>query len=194
MAGSLRRESDRARWDRKYAAGEGPAHFRQNELLSRYAHLLKSGCALDVACGFGGNALYLASLGYRVDGIDASGVALARAKAEARQRRLRLNLVQANLDRWRFPAARYDLVTVFFYLNRDLMPALARALRFGGFLIQASRNTRFLAVRPEFNPNFLLEIGELPRLARRAGLEVVDSADEDASGGPVSWLVARRPD
>lgn len=192
MAGSTSSESDQARWDRKYGAGEGPAHFRPSELLRKHAHLLKGGRALDVACGFGGNALYLASLGYRVDAIDGSGVALARARAEALRRRLLLNLVQADLTRWRLPADRYDLVTVFFYLNRDLIPALASALRPGGFLIQAYRNTGFLAVRPGFNRAFLVEPGELQRLAPGAGLEVVDKDDGDSSGEPVSWVVARR--
>ena len=192
MADSTSSESDRARWDQKYAAGQGPAHFRPSELLPRHAHLLKGGRALDVACGFGGNALYLASLGYRVDAIDGSGVALGRACVEALRRGLHLNLVQADLARWSLPADRYELVTVFFYLDRDLMPALASALRPGGFLIQAHRNTRFLAVRPGFNRAFLVEPGELQELALGAGLEVVDKDDGDSSGEPVSWVVARR--
>ena len=192
MAGSNSEESDRARWDHKYAAGEGPAHFQPNELLIKHGHLLLGGRALDVACGFGGNALYLASLGYRADAVDGSAVALARARDEARRRQLRLNLVRADLARWRFPTELYDLVTVFFYLNHDLMPALATALRPGGLLIQAHRNLGFLRVRPQFNPAFLVKPGELTQLALDAGLEILHSDDKASSGEPVSWLVGRR--
>ena len=85
-------ETDRQRWDRKYTAREGPAHFRPGRLLVEYRHLLASRGlaglsmarrALDVACGFGGSSLFLASLGYQVDAVDVSGVALAQVRAEA---------------------------------------------------------------------------------------------------------------
>jgi tellurite methyltransferase len=186
-------ESDRERWDRKYAAGEGPAHFRPNRLLTGNQHLLTNGRALDAACGFGGNALFLASLGYRVDAVDSSGVALARAQAEARHRGLQINLVQADLARWWMPPSHYDLIVVFFYLNRELMPHLGAALRPRGLLFQANRNKRFLETRPDFNPDFLLEPGELHRLASIVGLEILHHADSPPDGVHDSQIIARRP-
>ncbi len=185
--------SDRRRWDRKYAAGEGPAHFRPNRLLTENQNLLTGGQALDVACGFGGNALYLASLGYRVDAIDVSAVALARAQREARRRGLQVNLVQADLAHWWLPLSHYDLIIVFFYLNRQLLPLLGAALRPGGLLFQANRNKRFLEIRPGFNPDYLLEPGELHRLASTAGLEIVHYADSPADRRYNSQIIARRP-
>jgi 2-polyprenyl-3-methyl-5-hydroxy-6-metoxy-1,4-benzoquinol methylase len=182
-------ETDRERWDRKFAAGEGPVHFEANQLLTQSGLLHRGGRALDVACGFGGNALYLASSGYRVDAIDASGVALAQAQAEARRRGLHINWIQADLTRWWIPPGRYDLISVFFYLNRALMPLLAAGLRPGGLLFQAGRNTRFLTIRPGFDPAFLLRSGELRQSARASGLEVLQWAD----GEHASTLVARQP-
>lgn len=185
--------ADRERWDRKYAAGEGPAHFRPRRFLEQKQHLLNGGRALDIACGFGGNALFLSSLGYQVDAVDISGVALTQARAEAARRDLRINLVQADLNRWWLPPDYYDLSVVFFYLNRAFMPRLALGLRPGGLLFQANRNQGFLSIRPEFDPDFLLEPGELRRLALDAGL-VVLHYDEDAVEEPhVSQLIARRP-
>ena len=98
-----RTESDQERWDRKYAAGEGPAHYEPCRFLADNAHLLGGGRALDVACGFGGNAFYLASLGYQVDAVDISSVGLARAQAEARRRGLQIHFLQADLGRWWVP-------------------------------------------------------------------------------------------
>jgi tellurite methyltransferase len=185
-------ESDRQRWDRKYTAGEGPAHFKPSPFLIQHRHLLTRGRALDVACGFGGSALYLASLGYTVDAVDASGIALARAQAEAALRGVQINFVQADLARWWVRPMRYDLIVVLLFLNRRLMPQLAAGLRPGGLLFQANRNVRFLEVRPGFDPGYLLQLGELPRLARDAGLEVLYHADE-APGSPyTSQLIARR--
>ena len=185
--------SDRERWDRKYAAGEGPSYFRPKPFLTEHAHLLTGGRALDVACGFGGNALYLAGRSYRVDAVDVSGVALTQAQAEARRRGISLNLVQANLDRWWLPPARYDLILVFYYLNRDLLPDLEQALRPGGLLFQANCNRRFLEQRPDFSLGYLLEIGELRQLALDAGLEIVHYADGTSDESYNTQLIARRP-
>jgi 2-polyprenyl-3-methyl-5-hydroxy-6-metoxy-1,4-benzoquinol methylase len=156
-------------------------------------HLLSGGRALDIACGFGGNALYLSSLGYRVDGIDVSGVALAQVRAEAARRGLQINLVQADLSRWWVRPACYDVIVVFYYLNRDLMPRLAAALRPRGLLFQANRNKRFLAVRPDFAPDYLLQPGELRQMASSAGLEVVLYEEAAAGEAHSSRLIARRP-
>jgi 2-polyprenyl-3-methyl-5-hydroxy-6-metoxy-1,4-benzoquinol methylase len=186
-------ESDRERWDRKYAAGEGPAHFEPKPFLTEHRHLLTGGRALDVACGFGGTALYLASLGYRVDAIDVSSVGLSQAEAEARRRNLRINFVQADLARWAVPPLHYDLITVFYYLNRAIMPGLVSGLRPGGLLFQATRNTRYLSVRPDFDPAFLLEVGELGRFAVKVGLDILHCADGTAGESHTSQLIALRP-
>jgi SAM-dependent methyltransferase len=185
-------ESDRQRWDRKYAAGEGPAHFEPKPLLTEHRHLLAGGRALDVGCGFGGNALYLASLDYRVDAVDVSGVALAQAAAEAKRRGVPVQLVQADLSRWWVRPANYDLITVFYYLNRELMPKVAAGLRRGGLLFQANHNRGFLEVRPGFNPDYLLEPGDLRRMALDAGLEVLYYGDSPSGAEHSSQLIARR--
>lgn len=185
-------ESDQARWDRKFAAGEGPAHFEPNQFLVENRRLLTGERALDLACGFGGNALYVASLGYRVDAVDVSGVALLQAKGEAARRGLRIRWVQADLNRWWVPPACYDLIMVFYYLSRELVGPVAVALRPGGLLFQANRNKRFIAVRPDFNPGYLLEPGELCTLARDAGLEILHYDEVPPEGAHDSQLIARK--
>jgi SAM-dependent methyltransferase len=186
-------ESDRERWDRKYAAGEGPVHFEPKPFLTEHCHLLSSGRALDVACGFGGTALYLASLGYRVDAVDVSSFGLARAQAEATRRSLQVNFAQVDLARWSVPSSRYDLIAVFNYLNRDLMPRLVAGLRSGGLLFQTARNLRYLSIRPDFDPAYLLELGELAHFAARSGLEILHCLDGTPAEAHASQLIARRP-
>lgn len=186
-------ESDLERWDRKYAAGEGPAHFEPRRFLIHHRHLLTGGRALDVACGFGGNALYLAARDYQVHAVDASRVALDQARAEAVRRGLQIGFFQADLTRWSVPQEHYDLIAVFYYLNRDLMPQLAAGLRPGGLLFQANRNRQFLTIRPGFNPDFLLKPGELRRLALQAGLEVLLCSDGTPEEEHTSQLIAQRP-
>jgi SAM-dependent methyltransferase len=185
-------ESDRQRWDRKYAAGKGPAHFAPKPFLSEHRKMLTGGRALDLGCGFGGNALYLASLGYQVDAVDVSGVAVAQAAAEAKRRRLQVQFVQADLGRWWVRQSHYDLITVFYYLNRGLMPEMAGGMRPNGLLFQLNHNRGFLEVRPGFNPDYLLEPGELLHLALDAGLEVLYYSDGPPGAEHSSQLIARR--
>lgn len=188
-------ESDRERWNRRYAAGEGPAHFQSKGFLLEHADLLAGRQAMDVACGLGGNTLYLASRGYCVDAVDISEVGLVQARREAHRRGLqhKIQFVQADMDHWSLPPERYDLILVFFYLNRSLMPRLVKALRPGGLLFQANRNMRFLQVRPDFDPGYLLHIGELWQLAIDAGLEVVHYADGTLERDWDTRLIARAP-
>ena len=188
-------ETDRERWDRKYSAGEGPVHFEPDRLLTGHRALLSGGQALDVACGFGGNALYLAAQGYQVDAVDVSSVALAHAQAEARRRQQPIQFVQADLSRWWVPPGRYDLILVLFYLNRELMSQIGTGLRPGGWLFQANRSRHYLTIRPDFDPAYLLEPGELLRLAQEAGLQVVYYVDDDCrlpDAPHASQLIARR--
>lgn len=186
-------ESDHERWDRKYAAGEGPTHFRPQRFLVENHHLLAAGRALDVASGFGGNAIYLASVGFQVDALDVSSVALSRARVEAMGRGLSINWVQVDLDRWRLPSSHYDIAMVFFYLNRELMPRLASTLKPGGLLFQCNHNKRFLELRPGFDPNYLLEPGELQQMALDAGLEILHYVDSAPDQVHDAQLIARRP-
>lgn len=187
--------SDRERWNRKYAQGEGPAHFEPKGLLTEHADLLTRGRALDVACGFGGNALYLAARGYDIDAVDVSEVALRQAQGEARRRGLqdRVHLVQADLDRWWVPPARYDLILMFYYLNRDLWPSLFAGLCPGGLLFQAHRNRRFLQYRPGFQPDYLLEVGELRHRIQEAGMEILYYTEGTPARDYDVRLIGRRP-
>ena len=196
-------ESDRERWNQKYARGQGPAHFRPSRLLVEHQHLLADPSqqaagagvgrrALDVACGFGGSALYLASRGYRVDAVDISGVALSQAQAEAQRRGLQLGLVQADLGRWWVPPGHYDLIIVRYYLNWDLMPELAKGLKPRGLLFLETWNVHALAARPEFDPAYLLHPGELRRFTVDAHLDLIQVAD-GTTEDQVSQLIARRP-
>ena len=140
-----------------------------------------------MACGMGQNALWLAERGYRTTAIDISPVALARGKAEAEARGLTVNFVQADLDNYTPPQEAFDLVVVFRFLNRRLLPAIEASLRPGGWLFYRTFNTRRLEKDPDIAPEYLLEVGELAQAF--SGLELVESKDE----GEVSYAICRRP-
>ena len=76
---------------------------------------------------------------------------------------------------------------------KDINLLAMQLLRPGGLLFQAGRNAHFLTIRPDFNVSYLLEPGELYRLARDAGLEVLFHADGTPGQTSTSQLIARRP-
>jgi hypothetical protein len=85
------------------------------------------------------------------------------------------------------------LILVFYYLNLDLTTSLAQALRPGGLLFQANRNTRFLQIRPSFPQDYLLEPGELGRHVTRVGLRILQYTDGTGDEPHNTQLIARRP-
>lgn len=179
--------TDRERWDDKWATTSA-LNLEASSLLTRHAAALTGGEALDLACGLGQNALWLAAQGYQVTALDISPVALARASGEAAARGLSTSVtfVEADLDSYELPKAAFDVVTVFRFLDRDLFPAIAASLRSGGWLFYQTYNVRRLETRPEKEPSFLLEPGELEQAF--AGLELVESVEE----GDLSHVVCRQ--
>ena len=185
-------------WDERYRNEDavperGPAAF-----LVEHHHLLpERGRGLDVAMGTGRNALYLASLGYEVTGIDVSGVAVERCREEAERRGLRIEAVRADLGSYRLPSEAYDVIIDFYYLQRELAPALVAALRPGGVLVFESFTTeqRRFGWGPQ-QEEFLLRPGELRTLF--PGLEELvyrEGLVESQSGRgtkAVAGLVARK--
>ena len=118
-------------WDEYYRIAEN-LDFTPAPLLVEVADLLPPGDALDLACGHGRNALYLARVGWKVTAVDSSRVALGLLGQRAAG--LPIEAVGADLERHEFviaPSA-YDLVCDFFYLQRDLFPALRQGVRPGG--------------------------------------------------------------
>lgn len=180
-------EEDRAKWDEKWQDMMRPA--APSDLLQAKERVLPGGLAVDVACGLGQNALWLARHGYQVLGVDISHVALQRARRRARhlQQRERVLFVQVDLDRWRLPRHSVDLVCVFRFLDRDLFPMLKEAVRPGGYLFYQTRHVGLLQRLPQSNPDFLLKRGELPGVFFTWNVLTYTEGAEDAR------LVAQKP-
>lgn len=125
----------------------------------RWAPLVGSGArVLDVACGAGRHAQYLAARGCAVVAVDRDAAALEGLAGTAG-----IAPLQADLERdpWPFEAAAFDAVVVTNYLHRPLFPHLLAALKPSGVLIYET----FMAGNAQFgrpsNPDFLLRPGEL---------------------------------
>ncbi len=122
------------------------------------ARLPANARVLDVACGHGRHARWLARRGCHVTAVDVDPACAASLDAEPG-----VDFLQADLEAgaWPFAGRQFDAVIVVHYLHRPLLPLLVDALAPGGLLIYetfARGNERF--GRPR-NPDFLLRPREL---------------------------------
>ena len=186
--------SDRERWDAKYADKPVPDRLSPDDWLIEQVAGLPPGRTLELACGLGHNAIWLAQHGWHVDAVDISPSGLARANELAIRNDARVNWIAADLDDFTAEYGMYDLVLVFRFLDRRRLPAIIQqALRPGGRLIYETFTTAHLA-RPDSNmknPAFALEPGELPRLLPQ--LDVVSYAECSLADRDVARLAAVMP-
>lgn len=184
---------DAVKWNERYRVNAEPSYQRPREfLLEQAAHLPTSGLALDVAMGLGGNAGFLIERGLDVIGVDVSEVGVRRAK----QRWPNLMAAVFDLTRFNLPVVSFDVVSNFYFLQRDLWPLYRRVIRSGGLLIMETLMIDNLSVRPDYNPDFLLQPDELRRAFGDWDLIVYREGWVDRGGRwprSVASLVARRP-
>jgi SAM-dependent methyltransferase len=123
-------------WNERYRAGE-QLFDEPVPLVVKFARTACGRRALDLACGSGRNALYLAGMGWNVTAVDGSQVALDVLKARARERGLEIDTHIADLERGEFeiPSEQYDLILDCYYLQRDLFARMQAGVTPGGMII-----------------------------------------------------------
>jgi len=105
---------DRHEWDARYAGEELLWRREPNRFLVTEVAGLPAGRALDLGCGEGRNAVWLASQGWEATGVDFSGVALAKARRLADEYGVAADWVEADVLTWEPPVGRFDLIAVFY--------------------------------------------------------------------------------
>jgi SAM-dependent methyltransferase len=155
--------------------------------------LPRSGRALDVACGRGRHALWLAAKGLDVTAIDRDAAAIAHLNDAADQSGVRITTDVVDLETdpppWLGSHA-YEVVLVFNYLHRPLLPALREAVKIGGRIFYQTFTRRQAERGRPTNPAFLLEDGELERLM--APFTILRSRAGDIDGRFIASIVAER--
>jgi SAM-dependent methyltransferase len=199
---------DQVRWNQRYS--ESPSSWSEPDtfLISAYEEFLADAqpeTALDLAGGAGRNAIWLAERGWRVKLIDISDVALKMARekfASAEQEfssqprsaavpfgALETEIVDLNsVDD--LGTEQYDLITVFYFLRRELFPAIVRALKPGGTLIYRTYTLdRMKVPGGPSDPKYLLQPNELLHAFR--GMRAL-RYHEMVAGKAAAELVARK--
>ena len=111
----MRSDARREDWNRRYAAAERiHSTAAPNRFLVAEVADLAPARALDLACGAGRNAVWLAERGWRVTAVDFSGVALAMARDLASAHGVQVDWIETDVVTWIPPARAHDLVCVLY--------------------------------------------------------------------------------
>ncbi|MDH5698976.1 MAG: class I SAM-dependent methyltransferase, partial [Nitrospirota bacterium] len=159
--------------------------------LKDHVDLLPKGAALDLAMGEGRNGVFLATKGFQVTGVDISEAGFKKARALAAEKGVKLTTVVADLEQYTIPPNTYDVIICTYFLQRDLFPKIAAALKPGGVAVIETYTVDNLQYRPTFNKAFLLERNEL--LTLLTGLRVLRYQEVDNGNAAFASVLAQKP-
>ncbi len=158
------------KWNQIYRANnsEKPA----TSVLVEHAFLLPdSGAALDIACGLGANACFLAKQGLATTAWDISEVAIAKLQQTALSKGLSIKSEAHEITENSFNESSFDIIIISRFLDRSLSNGIISALKPGGMLFYQTFNREKIDTTGPNNPDFLLAKNEL--LTMFASLKLV---------------------
>lgn len=164
-------EKDKIKWDKKYK--DSPTLLEDREPSQKLVEVLekvKGKKALEIACGAGRNSIYLAQNGFKVEALDISDVAIKSLKEKNIEN---ITAIQIDLEDFKPSKNSYDLIVQTNYLDRDIIPNLANALKKDGVLLIETYMEHEENEKPPSNPLFLLKKDELKTLFDK-NFEVLD--------------------
>ena len=209
----MTKQSQQDKWNQIYKnkqskEGQKPNLPQPCSLLTQYHYLLPShGTAIDIACGAGGNAIFLANHGLDTQAIDISDVAIeqlnsrniprltARCQDLEKQHSLRFNTSTTNNKP--DSLGYFDVIVVSCYLYRDLCPIIIDALAPGGLLFYQTFHQQKQSLTGPSNPNFLLKNNELLDLFSPLDTltfhQLSNQGDLSQGNRDLSSLIAQKP-
>lgn len=151
------------KWNRRHAEAETLGCVAA--VLEQNIHLAAPGCrALDLACGRGANALYMAAAGLAVTAWDLSPVAIGRLDRAAVEEGLAVQAAVRDVIASPPEPRTFDLILVSFFLERALAPAIAAALKPGGLLYYQTYSRAAVTDEGPSSEQFRLDDNELLEL------------------------------
>ena len=158
----MKNSSIEEKWDRIYQKNKDS--IPADVLVNNDFLLPNNGCALDLACGLGANAMFLAERGLDVHAWDVSSVALSLLKQQASQSNLKISTKQRFIEPNSLPKNTFDVIVLTRFLDRSLCNAIMDSLKTGGLLFYQTYVRDKLDAGGPSNPQFLLARNELLEL------------------------------
>ncbi len=169
-------EQDRQKWDDKYRKKRELLKPREASAnIKAFVEHTVDAKALDLACGAGRNAVYLARLGYEVDALDIASAALDALVEEARDKEVYalINAELVDLDTYIPKTESYDLIIMMNFLDRALLERSKFGLKPGGLFIVETYMDDDANEKEVSSADNVLREGELRELFDEEGWEIL---------------------
>ena len=153
------------KWNSIYATQdqiESQLEFKVADVLQKNSFLLpKSGLALDLACGLGGNAIFLANHGLDSHAWDISKTAIDRLEAYCSKNKISVLTEGRDIEQQPPAANSFDVICVSYYLERAIVKDIITALKVNGLLFYQTFIAEKVSVAGPSNPQYRLQPNEL---------------------------------
>lgn len=178
---------EKTTWDERYSSPGYEPRRKPSDLLAKWIDYAVPGKALDLACGTGRNSFFLAEKGFEVTAIDISPTAIEMAKKQALEKGLIISWIVSDLDKYKI-SGEFSIIISFFYVNKEIVPDIIKALKKGGILVFESHMAPPYPSAEEHHGRFRFKQGELQQLFK--GLKVLQYEERpvEEEGGRHSYL------
>ena len=158
---------DKEKWDAKYLKKSQLLRPREaSKNLQECIVHCKGTKALDLACGAGRNAIFLAESGFDVDALDIAEIAVEALNTEAKKKNLlsKINTYQVDLDTYKIKENIYDIIVMANFLDRTVIDSAKNALKKDGILFVETYMLSDDNEKTQSNADNLLKSQELKNL------------------------------
>lgn len=193
---------DRQTWNAKYAKGSHDSLTPDPFLIEAYENYVaplmgesgSGGRALDVAGGVGRHAIWLAQRGWHVTLVDISDEAISIARRNASAAKVAIDFQLEDVKSFcdQPDEAQFDLILVFFYLQREHFPAFIRMLKPGGMVVCKTYTVEQLRLRPGQGPSHPMHLLKPNELLRAFSSLKILSYRETVKDRGIAELVAKK--
>lgn len=146
LSGEKSKDFDtKSKWDQRYSKrnyiyGKQPAKF----LAENFDYIPEESTVLDMGMGEGRNAVFLATKGHKVTGIDISSVAIKKARKLAKENKVKIKTIVGTLTKYKIAPESFDAVICFYYVDKELNKKITSWIKPGGILIYEAHTTEQL--------------------------------------------------
>ena len=162
-------QADKEKWNKRYE--NNSMQDTPIKIITDHATKATGNKALDIASGMGRHSKHLASIGFEVDALDVSSLAVSSL-----QNISNINAKEVDFDTYTLPKDSYDLIVCTYFLKRELFPQIIEALKDDGILIYETFVYHPDNEQTPSKRSFLLEEGELEN-AFKDMLKLIESRE-----------------
>lgn len=153
------------KWNNIYSTQDqtkSQLEIKAANVLQEHAFLLpKSGLALDLACGLGANAIFLANHGLDCHAWDISQTAIEKLQAYCSKNKISIKTEVRDIEQQPPAANSFDVISVSYYLERAIVKDIIAALKPSGLLFYQTFISEKVSATGPSNPQYRLQPNEL---------------------------------